>query len=272
MQATAEFDRVARAIAFLEERVDEQPSLADVAAHVGSSAHHFQRVFKRCVGVSPKRFVQCLTAAHARRLLEESRTVLDTAYSVGLSGPGRLHDLLVATDAATPGEIRKGGAGIAIDYGFHATPFGEALIATTPRGVCKLAFVDDGERSPLLGELAREWPGAALAEQPVGTRAHIEQIFAGESVPLHVQGTNLQVQVWRALLAIPAGAVTTYGDIAERLGSPRAARAVGNAVARNRVAYAIPCHRVLRSTGAIGGYRWGTPRKRAMLANETLRG
>ena len=271
----ADYRRVERAIRFLAEEYRSQPSLDAVAARVGLSPHHFQRVFRRFAGVSPKRFVQFLTAEHAKALLRRPASVLDAAYDAGLSGPGRLHDLVVAVEAVTPGEIKRGGAGISISYGFHLTPFGDCLVAATSRGVCALGFVGDAGRSEALAALAAEWSGAELREDTAATAPVAAAAFAphgGEPrLRLLLKGTNLQVKVWSALLRIPEASAASYGQVARAAGHPTAARAVASAVGRNPIAVLIPCHRVLRSTGAFGEYRWGAARKRAILAWEAAR-
>lgn len=271
---SADYELVAQAIRYLEEHAAAQPSLADVAGQLGVSQFHLQRVFTRWAGVSPKRFVQYLTLEHAKRLLDESRPVLDAAYEAGLSGPGRLHDLFVTVEAVTPGEYRARGEGLTIRYGRHRTPFGECLLAATERGVCALSFLDSAGWDAAVADLAARWPEAHLSERPDLTQPLVDRIFAqGEpdaNRPLAVllKGTNFQLKVWEALLRIPPGTVCTYGDIARMAGTPHAVRAVGGAVGANAVAYLIPCHRVIRSSGAISGYRWGDTRKRAMLGWE----
>lgn len=275
MQAT-DYLRVEKAIQYIDENFRAQPELGEVAARVGLSEFHFQRLFRRWAGVSPKRFLQFLTAEHARRLLEESSTVLDAAYEAGLSGPGRLHDLMVSLHALTPGEIRRGGSGVAIRHGLHDSPFGKALLAVTERGICALTFLE-GKAGPdqALAELRARWPGAQLLEDAARTRPFADRIFSGppsgepsEPLPLLVQGTNFQVKVWEALLRVKPGEVTTYERVAGNIGAPKAVRAVGTAVARNPIAFLIPCHRVIRKSGAFGEYRWGASRKRAILGWE----
>jgi AraC family transcriptional regulator, regulatory protein of adaptative response / methylated-DNA-[protein]-cysteine methyltransferase len=269
-----DYARIEKAIRYLDENFRRQPALAEVAAAVGLSDYHFQRLFRRWAGVSPKRFLQFLTAEYARDLLRESWTVLDTAYEAGLSGPGRLHDLLVGVDGVTPGEARRLGAGVVIRHGVHPSPFGDFLLAATDRGVCALTFLDEGGRERALAGVAARWPNATLREDRASTLPLAEKIFAGadgERVPLHLEGTNFQIRVWEALLRVPGGSVVTYEQIATSLGSPRAVRAVGTAVGRNPIAYAIPCHRVIRKTGAFGEYRWGAARKRAILGWEAAR-
>lgn len=269
-QPRSDYTRVAAAIRFLDACAEAQPSLDEVAAHVGLSPFHFQRIFRRWAGVSPKRFLQFVTASHARVLLEGSRGLLEVALESGLSGPGRLHDLVVAVHAMTPAELRGRGAGLTLRYGLHETPFGLALAAATARGLSALSFVEPGAEEAALDALRERWSGARLVEDGEATGEAVARIFGGEraELALHVAGTNFQVRVWEALLRIPPGAVTTYGAIAQHLGLARGARAVGGAVAANPVAYLIPCHRVIRGTAAFGDYRWDPTRKRAMLARE----
>jgi len=274
-QAAADYTRVERAIGFLERHAARSPSLAEVARGAGLSPAHFQRLFTRWAGISPKRFLQFLARERAVDLLRRSATVLDAAYEAGLSGPGRLHDLLVSVDAATPGEVASGGRGVAVAWGFSPSPFGECLLGITDRGICHLAFVGASGRAAALADLRRRWPRAALREDRALAAVTAARVFAGSGrarIRLHLAGTNFQVKVWEALLRIPRGAATTYGDVARRIGRPTAARAVAGAVAANPVAWLIPCHRVLRSLGALGGYRWGVERKRAMLGWEAARG
>lgn len=273
---SADYARIERAIRFLDRERSAHPSLGEVAQHVGLSESHFQRMFTRWAGVSPKRFVQHRTAEVVKRMLRERRPVLETAYAAGLSGPGRLHDLLVNAEAVTPGEYQRGGLGVTVRYGFHPTPFGECLLAITPRGVCHLAFVAPVSREGALARLEHDWPLATLIPDQEATRAAAAKAFpppGSTDVPalaLHVKGTNFQLKVWRALLEIPAGEVTTYGTLAARIGDPKASRAVGTAVGSNPVSYLIPCHRVIRASGELGGYAWGVDRKRVMLAAEIL--
>lgn len=267
--ATTDGVRVERAIRFLEENRQRQPELCEVAASVGLSEFHFQRIFKRWAGVSPKRFLQFLTAEHARRLLDGSRSVLDAAYAAGLSGPGRLHDLTVNVHALTPGELQRQGEGTLVRYGFHPSPFGECLLMETDRGICGLAFVTEAGRDETLADLAARWPRADLVRDDRATLKTAEQVFAGASgVTLDVRGTNFQIRVWEALLLVPEGTLTTYGGLARAIDAPQAARAVGSAVARNPISYLIPCHRVIRASGAFGNYRWGPARKKTMVGFE----
>jgi len=272
-----DYQRIESAIRFIEAHATEQPSLDEIAEHIGLSPSHFQRLFKRWAGVSPKRFLQYLTVEHARQLLRDSASVLEASYEVGLSGPGRLHDLFVNVDAMTPGEYKQQGKGIEIDYAFHETPFGECLLAKTLRGICFLGFVSDDNRMDALDDLRSRWQQASLSHAPDACQDTVQQIFHPAEQPTHkpiqlfLKGTNFQLKVWEALLKIPEGAAISYGDLASSLGAPHAHRAVGTAVGQNPISYLIPCHRVLRASGEIGGYHWGTSRKRAMLALENCR-
>ena len=269
----SDYARVKDAIMFIASNASEQPTLEDVAAHVGLSPYHFQRLFRRWAGVSPKRFLQHLNASRAKVLLRDSMPVLDTAFAVGLSGPGRLHDLIVMTEAVTPGEYAAHGDGIAIRYGVHETPFGPCLIAVTDRGICALRFTDEDNVENAVAELERDWRRATLVRDDSGTSASVRTIFdrAGDAtgpLPLLLRGTNFQLKVWEALLRVPETCLISYGDLAERIGMPSATRAVASAVGANPIAFVIPCHRVLRSSGALGGYRWGLDRKVVMLERE----
>ena len=280
---SSDYARIARAIEFIAAHVGEQPSLERLAEEIGLSPHHLQRMFTRWVGVSPKKFLQYLTLSRAKLCLEENRSVLDAAYEAGLSGPGRLHDLFVAHEAVTPGEYKRRGDGLAIDYGWAESPFGDCLILAAPRGVCGLAFSDPGQprdvaRAASLADMRRRWPRARLVENQkrIGTLA--ERIFGGgrdgEPVRLVLYGSPFQIKVWEALLRIPPGSLVTYDAVARRVGMPTGARAVGNAVGANPISYLIPCHRVIRKTAVgreydwVGGYYWGPTRKLAMLGWE----
>lgn len=270
---TDHYDLVADAIEWLDAHADDKPDLDALAAHVGMSPGHVQRVFTRWAGVSPKRFLQYLTAESARSLLTDDTSVLEATHASGLSSAGRLHDLMVTIHAVTPGQARAGGEGMVIRHGVHATPFGPALVGVTDRGVCHLSFVDDPVTAR--ADLQERWPGATHVADPEATAGVIDQVF-GTGVPQEplavlVRGTNLQVQVWQALLRIPQGTAVSYADLARSIGRPTASRAVAGAVAANRVGVLIPCHRVLRSTGALSGYRWGPDRKRRILAVEAAR-
>lgn len=273
-----DYERVGRAIRFLEQRRAEQPSLEQVAGVMGLSPHHAHRLFSRWVGTTPKRFLQYLTAEYAKQKLRQSRSVLDAAFDTGLTGPGRLHDLMVTLEAVSPGEYRSDGEGLEIRWGAHPTPFGEALVANTPRGICALEFLAGRSAKEAAAELAAAWPAAAVAHHPASTATAVARMFpepdSRPEGPFHllVRGTNFQIRVWQALLRIPAGAVISYGDLARRLGRPGAARAVGGAVGANPVSYLIPCHRVVREATGLGHYRWGAERKHALLAWEAARG
>ena len=265
-----DYERVASAIAYLVDHAVEQPDLARVAAHVGLSPHHMQRVFKRWAGISPKQFLGFVTQQRAGALLREQTPLLDTALDVGLSGPGRLHDLCLTWEAMTPGDIKGGGRRVRLAYGFHDSPFGRALLIAAPRGLSGLAFCDAGGEAAALRDLTSRWPHAVHERDEDRTGCYAETLFHGKrgDMRLLMRGTAFQIKVWEALLHIPPGRVVSYSAVAAHIGAPRAARAVGQAVGRNPVAYAVPCHRVLRSSGVLGGYRWGRTRKRAMLAYE----
>jgi AraC family transcriptional regulator, regulatory protein of adaptative response / methylated-DNA-[protein]-cysteine methyltransferase len=265
--------RMGHAIRFLSEHYLEQPSLDDAADAVGLSPFHFQRLFTRYVGVSPKSFVGHLTLDHAKQELSHGASVLDAALEAGLSGPSRLHDLSLKIEAMTPGEYARGGRGVAIEYGFAPCPFGTALVMATAKGVCGLAFGDEGEEETMLADMRARWPKAIYREDAEHARDVVRQIFetiSGE-LSLHLLGTPWQIKVWEALLAIPAGKVATYRCVAGKLGNDKASRAVGTAVGRNPISWLIPCHRVLGSDGALHGYHWGLTRKRSMLALEAAR-
>lgn len=269
-----DYARIEAALRRIERDAPAQPSLEELAADAGLSPAHFQRVFTRWAGVSPKRFLQAVTIERAREGLRAARPVLDVALDVGLSGPGRLHDLALTCEAMTPGEIGRGAAGVTIEYGRVDSPFGPAFVASTARGICAVSFDVDVDGPEVLGAA---WAGAALREASRATRAgwaeHLLDPLreATGPVSLHVRGTNFQIQVWRALLEIPEGRVVDYGSVARAIGRPRAARAVGQAVGANPVAVLIPCHRVLRREGGWGGYRWGRTRKLAVLGRELAR-
>jgi AraC family transcriptional regulator of adaptative response/methylated-DNA-[protein]-cysteine methyltransferase len=271
-QLSQDYVLVERAIAYLDSHAREQPDLAAVANAVGLSEFHFQRLFSRWAGVSPKRFLQFVTREHARHLLEDSDSMLDATYQLGLSSPGRLHDLFVTTEAVTPGEYKSRGDGLTIRYGLFPTPFGKCLLGVTDRGICHLGFVQHSE-GDALDDLVSYWRRAEVIEDHGATAPLIESIFRlGQepSIPIRLmlRGTNFQLKVWEALLRIPPGRVSTYEGIAAQIGSPTAVRAVGTAVARNPIPVLIPCHRVIRKLGAFGQYRYGQTRKRALLGWE----
>ena len=273
-----DYQQIRRAIAFLSETWTQQPSLERLAQHLGLSPAHCQKLFKRWCGLSPKEFVQAITIDRARNLLQGSASLLETAYEVGLSGAGRLHDLFVSHEAMTPGDYKRRGDGIEMAYGFHPSPFGEALLLTTERGVAGLAFVDEDKgqsQTDALVDMMQRWPKAKFIAAPERTASHAEQIFqtsrwsAERPVRLVMIGTDFEVRVWQTLLKIPMGRAVTYADIARHLGQPTASRAVGSAVGRNPISFVVPCHRVLRGDGSLGGYHWGLTRKRALIGWET---
>ncbi|MBI4185004.1 MAG: methylated-DNA--[protein]-cysteine S-methyltransferase [Proteobacteria bacterium] len=270
-----DFARIAAAIRFLSESFRDHPPLAEVARRAGLSPYHFQRLFTRWAGVSPARFARYLSLEFAKRRLEDQASVLDAAYDAGLSGPGRLHDLFVAIEAMTPGDYKAGGEGLRIAFGFHPSPFGEALLLATARGLCGLAFVEPGGRAEALADMSARWPAARFIEDPEASAACARRIFApgpaGAPLRLHLKGTNFQLRVWEALIRIPPGRVVSYQALARYLGRPDSARAVAGAIAANPVAFVIPCHRVIRASGAVSGYRWGPDRKRAILGWEAVR-
>ena len=251
---------------------DDTLSLDSLAARMNMSPAHFQRVFSRWVGVSPKRYQQYLALGHAKALLRDRFTTLEAANDLGLSGTGRLHDLFLRWEAMSPGEFARHGAGLTIRYGWIDSPFGEALVMGTDRGLCGLAFTAECSRDAAWADMTGRWPEAAYVEDAEALRGWAEAAFAqkGETA-LHMIGAPFQIKVWEALLQIPSGQVTTYSEIAQSVGNPRAVRAVGTAVGRNPVSWLIPCHRALRKSGGLGGYHWGLPVKRAMLAWEAAR-
>ncbi|MDX2273025.1 MAG: methylated-DNA--[protein]-cysteine S-methyltransferase [Cyanobacteriota bacterium] len=268
------YARIAQAIAFMRQHYRHQPDLATIAQQVHLSPYHFQRLFTRWAGISPKHFLQYLTLEYAKSQIAYTRSLLDLSGNLGLSSPSRLHDLFVTLEAISPGEFKTGGSGLQIDYGIHSSPFGSCLIAKTARGICHLQFWDGAEdREQAERQLHREWVKAEIRYHPQSTQPISEQIFQPLARPtqtwvLAVKGTNFQMQVWRALLAIPSGGLTTYQDLAIAIGQPKAARAVGHALACNPVGYLIPCHRVIRQSGDLGGFRWGLERKTMMLGWE----
>lgn len=267
------YEKIATAIAFLERNARQQPELEAIAAAMHTSPFHFQRLFTEWAGVSPKKFLQYLTVEHAKKLLQqENYTLFDAAFETGLSGTGRLHDLFVNIEGMTPGEFRNGGENLRIQYSLQQCRFGRYLVAATAKGICHLAFFEGSEASAIAA-LRQYWPNASL--QP-GTGIHQEKVVAffdkstgdAVSIRLHLKGTPFQLKVWQALLHIPMGNLTTYGTLAAHIQQPNAPRAVGTAIGANPVGYIIPCHRVIKSIGETGGYRWGSIRKKAMLAWE----
>jgi AraC family transcriptional regulator of adaptative response/methylated-DNA-[protein]-cysteine methyltransferase len=273
-QACRDYDRIEKAITYIEKNFDRQPDLKEISEHIGLSEFHFQRLFSSWVGISPKRFLQFLTKEYVKELLSKPTSLLDATLDAGLSGPGRLHDLFVACEAVTPGEFKARGKGLTITYGFHDSPFGECLIARTDRGICWLSFVRNGGRKALLDELGGPWKNARIVEDPAKTRPLVARIYdpaqwrRSSPLPILVKGTNFQIKVWEALLHIPVGTVVSYEDIALYIGFPKAVRAVGNAVGRNPVSFVIPCHRVVRKTAEFGNYGGGPARKKAMIGWE----
>ena len=273
----SDYDRIASAMAYLVERAIEQPSLEDIAAHVHLSPYHFQRLFCRWAGTTPKRFLQVLTLERGKGLLDNSRSLLDVSHELGLSGSSRLHDHFVQLEAVTPGEYKSRGKQVHIEYGVHATPFGPMFVAITQRGVCRAEFMDFNSLEDLLDSLHNAWPLSSIRESLSSTRQAIDVFFSNDAatrhgpLSLHVAGTNFQIAVWRALLKIPTGSVASYAEVAKSLGAPRSARAVGNAIGANPVALLIPCHRVIQQSGALGGYRWGPTKKLMVQTWEKMR-
>jgi len=270
----ADYAVVRKAVEFISTRWRDQPSVEAIADHVGLSASHLQHVFKRWAGLTPKAFLQAVTIERAREILRDSASVLDAAYDVGLSGPSRLHDLFVTHEALTPGDYRRDDLTLA--YGFHPSPFGEAIVVATPRGLAGLGFVDD-DREAALADMKRRWPRARFVADDESTAALAGRAFDPAQwrpdAPLRIVmiGTDFEVRVWETLLAVPMGCATTYSDIARHLGKPTAARAVGGAVGRNPISFVVPCHRVLGRSGALTGYHWGLPRKQAIIGWEAGR-
>ena len=246
-------------------------TLDALADRMAMSAAHFQRVFSAWVGVSPKRYQQYLTLDHARSLLAERFTVLDTALSTGLSGPSRLHDLFLTWEAMSPGDYARGGAGLTIAWGWFETPFGPAVVMGTHRGICGMGFAADMGEAAAFEDLQRRWPLADFVEDAARLHPWVQAALGGQAAPLALMGAPFQIKVWEALLRIPSGHVTSYGEIAAAIGNPKAVRAVGTAVGRNPISLLIPCHRALRKSGGLGGYHWGLPVKRAILAWESAR-
>lgn len=265
---------VRAAIEFVSGQWREQPSIEAIAEHVGLSPARLTDLFRRWAGLTPKAFLQALTLDHARALLRNSASVLDAAHEVGLSGPGRLHDLFVTHEAMSPGEYKTGGAGLELAYGFHATPFGQALAVMAPRGLAGLGFVDEAGRQSALDDMMRRWPGARFRQDPALTDPAVRRAFdpalwrSDQPLRIVLIGSDFEVRVWESLLRIPMGGAASYGAIAKSIGCLKAARAVGAAVGRNPVSFVVPCHRVLGASGAIGGYHWGVTRKRALLGWE----
>lgn len=268
-QSSYHYAVIARALKIIDEG-GPSLSLDDLAGQMGMSAAHFQRTFSQWVGVSPKRYQQYLTLDHARRLLADRFTVLETAHAAGLSGGGRLHDLFLTWEAMSPGDYATGGAGLVIRWGYFQTPFGEALVMATDRGICGLGFTEEFGRDWSMNDLTARWPQAAYIEDQ-SIAPLVTEAVAGRSARLHLIGAPFQLKVWEALLQVPSGHVTTYSELAGAVGHPTAQRAVGTAVGRNPISFLVPCHRALRKSGGLGGYHWGLPVKRAILAWESAR-
>jgi len=274
---TQDYDSVRRIVAFISQNWRDQPSLDEIAGHVGLSTTLVHHLFRRWAGLTPKAFLQAITLDNAKLMLAQSASVLEASYEVGLSGPGRLHDLFVTHEAMSPGEFKTGGSGLTMTYGFHPSPFGEAIIVATGRGLAGLGFVDGEDRESALADMRRRWRNAEFIADDTGTAPLAHRVFEASSwkpqEPLRVVliGTDFEVRVWQTLLRIPLGRATTYSDIAGHIGSPKAARAVGAAVGKNPVSFVVPCHRVLGRSGALTGYHWGVTRKQAMLGWEAGR-
>lgn len=274
-QQELNYHRIAAAIEYIKDNFQHQPSLAELAEKVHLSPFHFQRLFSEWAGTTPKKFLQYISIGHAKKLLKDQQaTLFDTALETGLSGVGRLHDLFIRMEGMSPAEYKNGAKSLSIHYSFADSPFGELIVASTPKGICYMAFHEDETRA--LGELQEKFPNAAFQQQRDPMQENALAIFAGDwqrlpEVKLHLKGTDFQLKVWEALLKIPAGQLSTYGKIAYQMGSSGASRAVGTAVGSNPVAFLIPCHRVIRSTGALGGYMWGNTRKTAMIGWESAK-
>ena len=272
----SDYQRIADAIEFIAANADQQPNLEAIAAQLNLSPFHFQRLFRRWAGVTPKKYLQILTVEHAKQLLAEAQPLLAVSDKVGLSSASRLHDHFVQLEAVTPGEFKTGGAGVSIDYAVYSSPFGDVFVAATARGICKLSFIDQDQIEIHIADLQRRWPKATLRNHDSDRLNIIESLFTDNQkidrpLSLHVSGTNFQINVWRALLQIPEGTLASYSQVAEAVGRPKAARAVGTAIGSNPIAFFIPCHRVLQQSGNIGGYHWGTIRKHAIHAWESAR-
>lgn len=270
----ADYNVIRKVIEHISVDYREQPSLEDLADETGLEATALQKLFTRWAGLSPKAFLQAVTMDHARRLLDDGMPLLDTAYEVGLSGPSRLHDLFVTHEAMSPGDFKTRGGGLTIRYGFHPSPFGLALIMTTERGICGLAFANEDSKEAALADMTRRWPDAAYRRDDAAVSGEAARVFdparwsAERPLRIVLIGTDFQVKVWQSLLSVPMGKATTYGTIARRIGSPKASRAVGAAVGANPISFVVPCHRAVGATGALTGYHWGLTRKRAMLGWE----
>jgi AraC family transcriptional regulator of adaptative response/methylated-DNA-[protein]-cysteine methyltransferase len=271
---THDYDMVKHTLAFISENWREQPSLETLADQAGLSPTHLQRLFTRWAGLSPKAFLQAVTLDHARGLLRDSASILDASYELGLSGPGRLHDLFVTHEGMSPGIYKAHGRGLNIQYGFHDCPFGRALILITSEGLAGLAFADHGKEKSALADMTSRWPEATYVENHQATTSYAKRIFESErwkpDQPLRIVfiGSDFEIRVWETILRIPFGKASSYSDIASHIGKPKAARAVGSAVGKNPISFVVPCHRVLEKSGGLGGYHWGLTRKRAILGWE----
>ena len=271
---THDYDLVKHTLAFISENWRDQPSLETLADQAGLSPTHLQRLFTRWAGLSPKAFLQAVTLDHARGLLRDSASILDASYELGLSGPGRLHDLFVTHEGMSPGIYKAHGRGLNIQYGFHDCPFGRALILITSEGLAGLAFADHGKEKSALADMKARWPEAAYVENQQATASYAKRIFESErwkpDQPLKIVfiGSDFEIRVWETILRIPFGKASSYSDIASHIGKPKAARAVGSAVGKNPISFVVPCHRVLEKSGGLGGYHWGLTRKRAILGWE----
>lgn len=269
-----DYDTVRRAIEYLTKRFREQPEVEAVAAATGTDPRRLNELFRRWCGLTPKAFLQAVTLDNAKKLLAQSPNILETSYELGLSGPGRLHDLFVVHEAMSPGEWKTGGEGLEIRYGFHPSPFGTALVMMTPRGLCGLAFSDPGKEAAALNDMRMRWKNASYVEDSAATADVAARIFQSDrwqpDTPLRVVliGTDFEVRVWQTLLKVPLGRAATYSDVARKIGKENAARAVGAAVGKNPISFVVPCHRIVGTNGALTGYHWGLTRKRAMLGWE----
>lgn len=271
-QSQIDYNRIAKAIEYIQSNFRLQPSLEEVAENIHLSPAHFQKIFTDWAGTSPKKFLQFISLEHAKNLLKEERASLfDTAYETGFSSTSRLHDLFVKVEGMSPAEYKNGGKSLSIHYSFSESPFGNIIVASTEKGICYMAFEDDKEKA--FGELKQKFPNASFTERQDALQKNALSIFDKDwtklnTIKLHLKGTDFQLKVWESLLTIPMGKLSTYGSLAEKIGNPKASRAVGTAIGSNPVAFLIPCHRVIQSTGNLGGYRWGSERKQLIVGWE----